>query len=174
MNSWNEVGERFRIKSERFEAAKLMSDGRIGARANRGRILSQDKVDALIWGLRHESPVVRRCCLEFLDQHPSTDAIPHIVNCLVDPVPRGRWHAVHALTCDACKPGVSYLSSEVLDRLRAMSDEDTSPKVRSQATWALISANEFGDELLGPRADGAVDRAFNHAERGPGLKTQNR
>jgi len=174
MNSWNEVVDRFRIKSERFEAAKLMSDGRIGARANRGRILSQDKVDALIWGLRHESPVVRRCCLEFLDQHPSTDAIPHIVNCLGDPVPRVRWHAVHALTCDACKPGVSYLSSEVLDRLRAMSDEDTSPKVRSQATWALISANEFGDELLGPRADGAVDRAFNHAERGPGLKTQNR
>ena len=36
MNSWNEVVDRFRIKSERFDAAKLMSDGRIGARANRG------------------------------------------------------------------------------------------------------------------------------------------
>jgi hypothetical protein len=137
MNPWNEVVDRFRIKSERFEAAKLISDGRIGARANRGRTLAQDKVDALIWGLSHDSPVVRRCCLEFLDQHPNDGAIPHIVNCLGDPVPRVRWHAVHALICDACKPGVSYLSSDVLGRLRTMADEDPSPKVRSQAKWSL-------------------------------------
>ncbi len=137
MNPWIEVVDSFRIKSKRFEAAKLMSDGRIGARANRGRILSQEKIDALIWGLSHESPVVRRCCLEFLDQHPSDDAIPHIVSCLDDPVARVRWHAVHALTCDACKPGVSYLSADVLNRLRAMADRDPSPKVRSQATWGL-------------------------------------
>ena len=137
MNPWNEVVDRFRIKSERFEAAELMSDGRIGARANRGRVLAQDKVDALIRGLSHESPVVRRCCLEFLDQHPNDAAIPHIVNCLGDPVPRVRWHAIHALICDACKPEVSYLSSDVLDRLRAMANGDPSPKVRSQAKWGL-------------------------------------
>ena len=55
MNPLNEVVDRFRTTSERFEAAKLVSDRRIGARANRGHILSQDKVEALIWGLSHES-----------------------------------------------------------------------------------------------------------------------
>lgn len=137
MNPWNEVVDSFRIRSKRFEAAKLISDGRIGARANRGRILAQEKIDALIWGLGHESPVVRRCCLEFLDQHPNDAAIPHIVNCLDDPVPRVRWHAVHALMCDACKPGASYLSGDALDRVRAMAASDLSPKVRRQAKQGL-------------------------------------
>ncbi|MEM7017009.1 MAG: HEAT repeat domain-containing protein [Pseudomonadota bacterium] len=144
MNPWYEVVDRFKIKSERFEAAKQMTDGRVGSRANRGRVLEQDKMDALIWGLRHESPVVRRCCLEFLDTHQTADCVPHIVKCLDDPVPRVRWHAVHALICDGCKPGTSYLTEELLAQIRNIAENDPNAKVRSQAEYGLSHAAACG------------------------------
>src|SRR5262245_46151652 len=140
MNPWFEVVDRLKIRSERFNALLLITDGRVGARANRGRRLSSDRVDALIWGLRHTSPVVRRCCLELLDQHPDDRAISNIVACLDDAIPRVRWHAVHALICDVCKPGASYLSGEILDRIRAMARGDSNAKVRAQAQWGIDQA----------------------------------
>jgi len=140
MNPWINVVDKFQVRRERFAALVLMTDGRIGARANRGRRLPPDRVDALIWGLQHDNAVVRRCCLEMLDQHPDERAVPHIVQCLDDDVPRVRWHAVHALICDVCKPGTSYLSGEILDRIRDMAQRDTSVKVRAQAQWGIEHA----------------------------------
>ena len=137
MNHWYEEVEKFGIRKERFQAGVRFTDGRIGARANRGRLLSEQKLDALIWGLEHENPVVRRCCLEFLDQHPCDRALPSILHCLNDPVPRVRWHAVHALICDACKLGINYLNDEVLARLQVIAENDPSPKVRKQAIYGL-------------------------------------
>src|SRR5580692_13219905 len=120
----------------------LLTDGRLGARANRGRPLSADRVDALVWGLSHASPVVRRCCLELLDLHPDTRAVDAITKCLEDPVPRVRWHAVHTLSCDACKAGGSYLDRVITERLKDVALRDPSPKVRAQAAMALGSPPE--------------------------------
>ncbi len=141
-NPWFAVVERLGIGSERFHAALELTDGRIGARANRGRTLSDAKIEAIIWGLGHDNAVVRRCCLEFLDQHPSAAAVPSIVRCLDDPVPRVRWHAVHALICDVCKPGVQYADHAILERIRALASADPSAKVRRQAQWGL---DQLGD-----------------------------
>jgi hypothetical protein len=141
MNLWLDVVDRLQIRAERFDALLLFTDGQPGARANRGKRLPADRIDALIWGLRHESPVVRRCCLELLDQHPDERAIASIVACLDDDVPRVRWHAVHALICDVCKPGASYLSGEVLDRIHEMAKEDENAKVGAQALWGIERAN---------------------------------
>ena len=141
-NPWFAVVERLGIRNERFHAALELTDGRIGARANRGRMLGEAKTAALIWGLGHDNPVVRRCCLEFLDQHPSAATVPSIVRCLDDPVPRVRWHAVHALVCDVCKPGVHYADDVVLERIRALASSDPSVKVRRQAQWGL---DQLGD-----------------------------
>lgn len=137
MNPWIDVVDSLKTRAERFNALRRIEDGRIGARANRGRALAPEQVDALIWGLSHPSPVVRRCCLELLDQHPDDRAIPHIVKCLDDVVPRVRWHAVHALICDACKPGSSYLTTDVINHVRELAQSDPSPKVRAQAQWGL-------------------------------------
>ncbi|HEX7038246.1 MAG TPA: HEAT repeat domain-containing protein [Pseudomonadales bacterium] len=141
MNPWIDIVDSLQAPSERMNALRLIEDGRVGARANRGRPLPPDRVDALIWGLSHASPVVRRCCLELLDQHPDDRARPHIVRCLSDPVPRVRWHAVHALICDACKAGTSYLAADVVSRLRELAQSDPSRKVRAQAQWGLQQAN---------------------------------
>ena len=93
MNPYFEVVNRFMNPAERYLAAHSMSAGGRGARENRGKPLPEEKIEALIWGLSHRSPVVRRCCLELLDQHPDRRAVPHIVGALEDPVPRVRWHA---------------------------------------------------------------------------------
>lgn len=145
MNPWIDQVERFAIRSERFEACRQFTDGRIGARANRGVALSKEKMDALIWGLSHENAVVRRVCLEFLDAHPDESAIPAIIVCLDDPVPRVRWHAVHALICDTCKAGKSYLTEDVLTRVEALAANDPSPKVRAQACYGLNELSRNGE-----------------------------
>lgn len=141
MNPYLEVVELLRSPTERYKAAHALSAGGHGARQNRGKPLPPEKVDALIWGLSHASPVVRRCCLELLDQHPDVRAIPHVLNALGDPVPRVRWHAVHALLCDACKPGHSYLTPEVSAALRQVADHDPSQKVRRYARAALVETD---------------------------------
>ena len=137
MNSYLEVVDRLKIPAERYSAAHQMSAGGHGARENRGKQLPAEKVDALLWGLSHESPVVRRCCLELLDQHPDPRAIPHILEALEDPVPRVRWHAVHALLCDACKAGESFLTLDTTARLRQVAERDPNARVRNYAHQAL-------------------------------------
>ena len=137
MNPYIELVDRLRIPAERYQAARDLSAGGRGARENRGKQLLPEKIEALIWGLSHESPVVRRCCLELLDQHPDPRAIPYIVGTLKDPVPRVRWHAVHALLCDACKPSHSFFAPDVATALRQVAKGDPNPKVRSYARQAL-------------------------------------
>jgi len=137
VNSYFEVVDRLRIPAERYQAAHAMSAGGRGARENRGKQLPSEKIDALIWGLSHESPVVRRCCLELLDQLPDPRAVPYILQSLKDPVPRVRWHAVHALLCDACKAGESLLTPDVAANLQRVAEHDESSKVRKYARQAL-------------------------------------
>lgn len=157
MNQYVEIVERLGNPSERFEAAHLMSAGGRGARENRGTRLPEEKVDALIWGLSHKNPVVRRCCLELLDQHPDPRAVPHILAALEDPVPRVRWHAVHALLCDACKDGGSFLTPEIAARLALVAAEDASAKVRDYTRTSL----ETGRHL---RPNPASSRGANRRE----------
>ena len=138
MNPYLEIVDSFKTRAQRFPALLTMTDGRLGARANRGVALSADKRAALIWGLDHANSVVRRCCLELLDQHPDPEALPHIVARLHDPVPRVRWHAVHALLCDACKPGAAYAcDADIIERIRDVAARDPSAKVRAQAAYGL-------------------------------------
>ena len=155
MNQYVEIVERLGNPSERFEAAHLMSAGGRGARENRGKQLPDEKIDALIWGLSHKNPVVRRCCLELLDQHPDPRAVPHILAALGDPVPRVRWHAVHALLCDACKDGGLFLTPEIAARLDLVASGDASAKVRNYARTALATIRQPGPN---PASNRGVNR----------------
>ena len=157
MNRYFEIVDRLGNRSERFTAAHQMSAGGQGARENRGKPLSKEKIDALIWGLSHKNPVVRRCCLELLDQHPDSRAVPHILAALDDPVPRVRWHAVHALLCDACKGGGSFLTPEIAARLEVVAAEDPSARVRGYA-WTALTAGRH------PGSDPASSRGVNRRE----------
>jgi hypothetical protein len=63
---------------------------------------------------------------------------------LDDPVPRVRWHAVHALTCDACKGQEPVATPAVVAKLRVMAEADESAKVRGAATHGIA-------EIVGTR-----------------------
>ena len=139
MNEYIVLVDNFKIPAERYRAMATISGAR-GARESRGRRLSPDKIEALIWGLYHKNAAVRRCCLELLDQHPSTTAVPHIVAKFNDPVPRVRRHAVHAIRCDVCKAGDTILTPDLVNRLREVAETDPSPKVRAEGTHGLAEA----------------------------------
>ena len=142
-NPYYAVVERFKIPDERNEAGALMSAvPESMAKGNRGKALPPEKLGALIWGLSHENAAVRRCCLELLDQHPDQSAVPHIVKCLDDPIPRVRWHAVHALHCDICKAGQTFIANDIVSRLQNVAENDESKKVREYAAWALGEMEE--------------------------------
>lgn len=139
MKTYREYVEDF-IKGDGLEALRVLSGGSLKGREVRGKKLDPEIIQALIWGLDHPSPVVRRNCLGILDQHPDHSAIPHIMRKLDDPVPRVRWHAVHALVCDVCKVGDSYVNDEVVQRLIHVTENDSSEKVRSYARRELEQA----------------------------------
>lgn len=140
-NPYFAVVDNISRKSERIRWSTILSarPGKFSL-ANRGQPLPPQKLDALIRGLSHSNPVVRRTCLEILDQHPHLSAIPHIMQRVDDAVPRVRWHALHALSCDACKGGESFKSQATLARIGKVAANDPNPKVRAYAQEILASS----------------------------------
>ena len=139
MNEYFDLVDRIKFREGRYQVLVAIS-GPGRPRDKRGTPLPPERLEAVIWGVSHPSPVVRRCCLELLDQHPDPSAIPHIVAALDDPVPRVRWHAVHALHCDVCKAGQTFMSPDIVDHLRRVAEHDGSEKVRSYTSWVLAEA----------------------------------
>ena len=143
MKTYREYVELFQEPEHGLESMRVLQGGSLKGRETRGKKLPAEIIEALIWGLDHESPVVRRNCLEILDAHPDHSAIPHIIRKLEDPVPRVRWHAVHALVCDVCKVGDSFVNDDVIVRLRSVAENDPSKKVRNYARRELEQAGAW-------------------------------
>ncbi len=137
MNPYLKLVDQLQDPVERYRAARGLSAGGRGSRENRGKRLPATKIDALLSGLQHANPLVRRCCLEILDQHPEPRIVPHLLDRLNDPVPRVRRHAVHALLCEACKDGQSVMSPMIAERLRELAESDPNEKVRNETARAL-------------------------------------
>ena len=134
-NPFFELVDRLKIKKERYILGDLLS-AKPGTRPSeqRGKKVSEQKLEALIWGLSHDKPVVVRWqCLQLLDAHPDHRAVPEILNLLNDPVPRVRWHALHALECDVCKAGESFLNSSILSKIHFLAEQDENKRVRLYA-----------------------------------------
>ena len=94
-------------------------------------------VELLSWGaLHHPDPSARRGCLGYLDHLAGQEAAAVFLAALRDPVPRVRRHAIHALTCEACKE--EPLCVDVLAPLRQVVLGDSNAKVRFEALRALI------------------------------------
>ena len=142
-NPFFELVDRLKIKKERYILGDLLS-AKPGTRPSeqRGKKVSEQKLEALIWGLNHGNPVVRWQCLQLLDAHPDHRAVPEILNLLNDPVPRVRWHALHALECDACKAGESLLTPTLLSKINLLSKQDENKRVRSYAQRVVESGLE--------------------------------
>ena len=143
-NPYFDVVDRLKIKEQRYALFCSLS-ARPGTRPSeqRGEKVSEQKLEALIWGLSHDKPVVVRWqCLQLLDAHPDHRAAPDILGLLNDPVPRVRWHAPHALECDVCKAGESFLNSSILSKIRFLAEQDENKRVRLYAQRVVESGLE--------------------------------
>ncbi len=142
-NPFFEQVDCLKIKKERYILGDLLS-AKPGTRPSeqRGKKVSEQKLEALIWGLSYDNPVVRWQCFELLDAHPDHRAVPDILRLLNDPVPRVRWHAIHALECDACKAGESLFTPSILSKIYFLAEQDKSKRVRLYAQRVVESGLE--------------------------------
>ncbi len=94
---------------------------------------------ALINGLQHSNAKVRWWCLQLMDHIADASFIPAIVPILDDPIGKVRLHAVHALTCEACKPDKCglELGRDIVVKLQAVAVSDPDERVRREAQSAL-------------------------------------
>jgi HEAT repeats len=84
----------------------------------------------------HPNPRIRWQCLTLLDHLDGDDSIPVFVGALLlDPVPRVRRHALHALSCDRCK--TAPLCVDVVSVVGECLRNDDNAKVRRQARAIL-------------------------------------
>jgi hypothetical protein len=93
-------------------------------------------LQAVIAGLGHASPRVRRACAQFMDHagsDPCVDAL--LLAARREPVPAVRRVAVHSLSCQRCK--VSPLSVDGVAALIERALSDTSISVRREAVAGL-------------------------------------
>jgi hypothetical protein len=101
-------------------------------------------IDAYIAGLSHPNPKVRHECAHALDSYGHPRAVEPLVALSYDPVPRVRWMAMHALSCDACK-AKRPAAEKAFDRACELALGDESVQVRRHAAVAV-------GQLGGPKA----------------------
>jgi hypothetical protein len=96
----------------------------------------REVVDAYVVGLSHKNPRVRYECAHMLDRFGDPRAVEPLVKLSYDQVPRVRWMAMHALSCDICKTERPH-SEKALSRAIELALRDYSVQVRRHATVAV-------------------------------------
>ena len=94
---------------------------------------------ALIAGLDHPNAKVRWWCLPLMDPLADASYLEPILTKLSDPVGKVRRHAIHALSCGACKPDRRRLAVDIEAALRGVVARDPDAKVRAEALDALAA-----------------------------------
>src|SRR5262245_6095537 len=104
---------------------------------------------ALISGLDHPNAKVRWWCLQLMDHLADESYLEPILSKLSDPVAKVRRHAIHALSCGACKPNRQRLAVRIESALRTALETDPDQRVREEARLAL---RELGHSTPAPAA----------------------
>jgi len=123
--------------ASRRNAAIVALVGAINARDLRTARVSAEARAALIAGLEHPNAKVRWWCLQLMDHLADESYVPFILAKFSDPVAKVRRHAIHALSCGACKPGRRRLRIRIDAALRRVSEMDPDERVRAEARGAL-------------------------------------
>ena len=115
--------------------------GAINARDLAEVSLKPEAKAALIQGLQHTNPKVRWWCLQLMDHLADESFIPFILPVLDDPIGKVRRHAVHALTCEVCKPDRCGLeiSESIRIRIAEVAHSDADARVRKEASTAVAN-----------------------------------
>lgn len=92
---------------------------------------------ALISGLGHPNAKVRWWCLQLMDHLADESYLEPILTKLSDPVAKVRRHAIHALSCGACKPNRQLLAVRIEAALLQALETDPDLRVREEAREGL-------------------------------------
>jgi uncharacterized protein YndB with AHSA1/START domain/HEAT repeat protein len=96
----------------------------------------QAGMDAVIEGLSHPNPTVRRGCAEFLDDHGTEAHVATLLHVVQnDPDAGVRYAAAHSLGCQECK--VSPVQVDLVPPLIEIALSDKSARVRREAVIRL-------------------------------------
>ncbi len=137
MNQFSELVEAFADPSRRNQAiVKLV--GAINARDLRRVRVDPEAKAALIAGLDHPNAKVRWWCLQLIDHLADESYLEPMLSKLSDPIAKVRRHAIHALSCGACKPNRRTLAIRIESALRAVLETDPDERVREEAHNALV------------------------------------
>jgi HEAT repeat protein len=123
----------------RRNAAIVELVGAINANDLRCVRVSSEARAALIAGLDHPNAKVRWWCLQLMDHLADESYLEPILRKLSDPVAKVRRHAVHALSCAACKPGRQALEVDIEAALHGLLATESDEKVRAEVRRALAT-----------------------------------
>lgn len=122
--------------------------GAIHARDLRTVQVTPEAKAALIAGLEHPNAKVRWWCLQLMDHLADESYVPPILSKLSDPVAKVRRHAIHALSCGACKPDRRRMAVQIDAALRAAAEADPDERVRAEARKALDEGRDASTKPL--------------------------
>ena len=107
------------------------------AQAERALLLAgPEGQNAVLAGMTHANPRIRRACAGFMDHHGDDVCItPLLERLLHDPVPNVRREAVHLFSCDRCKN--SPLGLDAVPVLLNVMASDPNKWVRYEAIAGL-------------------------------------
>ena len=132
--------------SDRRIAAIIELVGAINSRDLRRARVSPEAKAALIAGLEHPNTKVRWWCLQLMDHLADESYLEPILTKLSDPVAKVRRHAIHTLSCGACKPNRQVLAVEIEVALRGVLARDSDERVREEARQALAALRSSSSE----------------------------
>lgn len=124
-------------------AAIVALVGGITATELRSVKVSEAAKQALIAGLQHWNSKVRWWCIQLMD-HVADESYmrPLLEAAKSDATPKNRRHAIHALTCEICKPDRCALDIDVRAELASIAQTDPDGSVRAMALHELAELND--------------------------------
>jgi HEAT repeat protein len=107
--------------------------------------VSEAAKQALIRGLKHPNSKVRWWCIQLMDHIADESYVPSLMEAAFsDPTPKNRRHAIHAATCEICKPNRQRLNVDVRGELAAIAQTDSDASVRAMAVQELAEIEQTG------------------------------
>lgn len=104
---------------------------------------SEAAKEALIAGLKHPNSKVRWWCIQVMDHVADERYLePLLEAAQSDPTPRNRRHAIHALTCETCKPDRRRLNIDIRSELAQIAESDNDESVRLIALQELSELSQ--------------------------------
>ncbi|MBX3084696.1 MAG: HEAT repeat domain-containing protein [Anaerolineae bacterium] len=131
----------FADKTQRNAAIVALIGGLTATELRRVSVSDAAK-QALITGLKHPNSKVRWWCIQLMDHVADESYLtPLLEAAKTDATPKNRRHALHALTCEVCKPDRCALDIDIRAELATIAHTDPDASVRLMARQELAELN---------------------------------